>query len=181
MNLILVGFAQYQIVFLQLILAMLLGMTLGVQRTLSGKNAGMRTYAIVSMGCALLVIIAQTVIATYPNKINFDPLSLAGGVMQGIGFLGAGLIIFHGTKVNGLTTAAGLWISAAIGIAVGYEMYAVSIFVTILTLIVFTVVWVFEKKIRTLYAHNILSDDDPCERCEHEKELKKMLGDNSAL
>ena len=159
MDSLLAFIAQYQVIFLQLILALLLGMALGVQRTLSGKNAGMRTYSLVSMGCALMVIVAQTVILQYPNKINFDPLSLAGSVMQGIGFLGAGLIIFHGTKVNGLTTAAGIWISAAIGIAVGYEMYAVAIFATVMTLLVFTIVWTFESKVRKLYAHDVISDE----------------------
>jgi putative Mg2+ transporter-C (MgtC) family protein len=159
MNIFLATFGHYQVIFLQLILALLLGMALGVQRTLSGKNAGMRTYSLVCMGCALLVIIAQTVIASYPNKINFDPLSLAGSVMQGIGFLGAGLIIFHGTKVNGLTTAAGIWISAAIGLAVGYNLYVIAIFATFLTLIVFTLVWAFETKVRARYVHNALPDD----------------------
>ena len=132
----------------------------------------MRTYSLVSMGCALLVIIAQTVIATYPTKINFDPLSLAGSVMQGIGFLGAGLIIFHGTKVNGLTTAAGIWISAAIGIAVGYEMYAIAIFATLLTLIVFTLLWTFESKVRTRYAHDSIFDDADSE--EDSQIIKKI-------
>lgn len=159
MDFILAGLQQYQVIFLQLILALLLGMTLGVQRTLSGKNAGMRTYSMVSMGCALLVIIAQTVIATYPTKINFDPLSLAGSVMQGIGFLGAGLIIFHGTKVNGLTTAAGIWISAAIGLAVGYQMYVIAVFATILTLVIFTLLRVFEEKVRTKYGYDTHPDD----------------------
>ena len=163
--------AQYQVVFLQLTLALLLGMALGVQRTLSGKNAGMRTYSLVSMGCALLVIIAQSVILQYPNKVNFDPLSLAGSVIQGIGFLGAGLIIFHGTKVNGLTTAAGLWMSAAIGIAVGYELYAVAIFATVITLLVFTILWTFESKIRTLYSHEGHDDDESEEVEKHSKKL----------
>jgi putative Mg2+ transporter-C (MgtC) family protein len=112
------------------------------------------------MGCTLMVIIAQTVIASYPNKVNFDPLSLAGSVVQGIGFLGAGLIIFHGTKVNGLTTAAGIWISAAIGLAVGYEMYAVAIFATVLTLIVFTLFRAFEDKVRTLSDRDIADDEE---------------------
>lgn len=163
---------DYQTVFFQLILALLLGMVLGVQRTISGKSAGMRTYSLVSMGCTLLVIIAQTVIAAYPNKINFDPLSLAGSVMQGIGFLGAGLIIFHGTKVNGLTTAAGIWISAAIGLAVGYEMYAVAVFATVLTLVVFTLLWYFEKKIRTYSGHN--GNPDEAELEDDSNAVRKM-------
>jgi putative Mg2+ transporter-C (MgtC) family protein len=157
---ILAAVDQYKIIFLQLILALLLGMVLGVQRTLAGKNAGMRTYSLVAMGCALLVIIAQTVIAAYPTKINFDPLSLAGSVMQGIGFLGAGLIIFHGTKVNGLTTAAGVWMSAVIGIAVGYNMYAIAVFATIMTLIVFTLLWLFENKVRVLYGYKTPLEDN---------------------
>lgn len=159
MNLLIASIAPYQVIFLQIILALLLGMALGVQRTLSGKNAGMRTYALVSMGSTIIVIIAQTVIASYPNKINFDPLQLAGSVMQGIGFLGAGLIIFHGTKVNGLTTAAGIWISAVIGLAVGYEMYAIAVFATLMTLVVFTLLRFFEQKVRTIYAHDVEEED----------------------
>jgi len=163
MDILLAGIGQYQTIFLQLILALFLGLALGVQRTLSGKNAGMRTYSLVSMGCALLVIIAQTVIASYPGKTNFDPLSLTGSVMQGIGFLGAGLIIFHGTKVNGLTTAAGIWISAAIGIAVGYGMYVVAIFATVITLVVFTLIWKFEEKVRAAYVHKNPHDTEESE------------------
>lgn len=153
MDSFLIAYQPYQTIFLQLILALVLGMVLGIQRTLSGKNAGMRTYSLVSMGCALLVIIAQEVILLYPTKINFDPLSLAGSVMQGIGFLGAGLIIFHGTKINGLTTAAGIWMSAAIGIAVGYHLYAVAIFSTFLTLVVFTILWSVEEKVKSIRNH----------------------------
>ena len=171
MDLLVTGFGQYQIIFLQIILALLLGMALGVQRTLSGKNAGMRTYALVCMASTLLVIMAQTVIASYPNKINFDPFQIAGSVMQGIGFLGAGLIIFHGTKVNGLTTAAGIWMSAVIGLAVGYEMYIVATFATVMTLIVFTLVWTFEAKIRTRYVHENNSEN---EEIEGESPLRRM-------
>ncbi|HAO64505.1 TPA: magnesium transporter MgtC, partial [Candidatus Taylorbacteria bacterium] len=160
MDFLIAGFHQYQVIFLQLILALLLGMSLGVQRTLSGKSAGMRTYSLVSMGCAMIVIMAQAVIASYPNKINFDPLQLAGSVMQGIGFLGAGLIIFHGTKVNGLTTAAGIWVAAAIGLAVGYEMYVLAVFATVLTLCVFTLLWSFEAKVRRLYAPGVVLEEE---------------------
>jgi putative Mg2+ transporter-C (MgtC) family protein len=86
--------------------------------------------------------------------------------MQGIGFLGAGLIIFHGTKVNGLTTAAGIWISAAIGLAVGYGMYTVAVFATVLTLVVFTLLSSFEWKVRALFPRGKFpedaeSDDEP--------------------
>ena len=165
----------HEIVFLQLLLALLLGMALGVQRTLSGKNAGMRTYSLVSMGCAMLVIIAQSVIASYPTKINFDPLSLAGSVIQGIGFLGAGLIIFHGSRVNGLTTAAGIWMAAAIGIAVGYKLYALAIFATLITLVVFTLIWTFETKIRTLYVKKeSLEDSDLDTEGDSENTGRKM-------
>jgi putative Mg2+ transporter-C (MgtC) family protein len=174
MDLILVAVDQYKIIFLQLILALLLGLVLGVQRTLAGKNAGMRTYSLVAMSCTLLVIIAQSVIAAYPTKINFDPLSLAGSIVQGIGFLGAGLIIFHGTKVNGLTTAAGVWMSAAIGIAVGYNMYAVAVFATIMTLIVFTLLWLFENKVRVLYGYKTPIGTDNEESEEDTRPERKM-------
>ena len=175
MNTFLSYIYPHEIVFLQLLLALLLGMALGVQRTLSGKNAGMRTYSLVSMGCAMLVIIAQSVILLYPTKTNFDPLSLAGSVIQGIGFLGAGLIIFHGSRVNGLTTAAGIWMAAAIGIAVGYKLYALAIFATLITLVVFTLIWTFETKIRTLYVKKeSLEDSDLDTEGESENIGRKM-------
>lgn len=133
-------------IFGQLFLAMVLAGLLGLERFLAGKVAGLRTFALVSMGSALLVIVSEEVSQRYLGLVDFDPLRVASQIIVGIGFLGAGLIIFREKKISGLTTAAGLWVSAGIGIAVGFKLYAVAIFATLLTLFVFTIMWFFEKK-----------------------------------
>lgn len=130
----------------KLVLAVILGGLLGLERSLARKTAGMRTYTLVSMGAALFVIIAE-IVGVYYSELGirvFDPLRVASQIIVGIGFLGAGLIILQGNKLRGLTTAAGLWVAAGIGMAVGYGLYIVAAMVTVLTLFVFTVLWYVE-------------------------------------
>jgi putative Mg2+ transporter-C (MgtC) family protein len=136
-------------VLIKLVVAVLLGSTLGLERTLAHKTAGMRTYALVTMGAALFVIVAQTVADKYlaAGIRGFDPLHTASQVIAGIGFIGAGLIIFKDDKLFGLTTAAGLWVAAGIGLAVGYALYPVAIVATIITLLVFTALWFIEQRL----------------------------------
>ncbi len=133
----------------KLIFAVVLGGAVGIERSLAGKTAGMRTYALVAMGSALFVIIADLVTRQYLalGIRNFDPLRVASQIVVGIGFLGAGLIIFKDHKVSGLTTAAGVWVSSGIGMAVGYGLYTLGLFVSILTLLIFTVFWTLEEKV----------------------------------
>lgn len=135
-------------IFIQLFIAALLGSFLGLERALAGKTAGLRTFALVSMGSALFVIISEMIGNDYLGVAAFDPLRVASQIIVGIGFLGAGLIIFKESKISGLTTAAGLWVSAGIGVAVGYKLYLIAIFVTILTLFIFTILWFIERKIK---------------------------------
>jgi putative Mg2+ transporter-C (MgtC) family protein len=133
-------------IFYQLLVAVALGASIGAERRLAQKTAGMRTFALVSMGAALFTIISVVAFPEYVGKPGFDPSRIASQIVVGIGFLGAGLIIFHESKIRGLTTAAGLWVSAAIGMAIGYKLYAIAIFATILTLIIFLVLWLFEYR-----------------------------------
>jgi len=140
---------QFEI-FLQLALAMFLGVLLGTERSIAGKTAGMRTYALVSLGSCLFVIVAVVIGAKYLPIVDFDPLRVSAGIITGIGFLGAGLIIMREHHLRGLTTAAGLWVAAGIGVAVGYQLYVVAIYTTFLTLIVFTIMWFIEEKIKRL-------------------------------
>lgn len=135
--------------FIQLTIATGLGLLLGTERTIAGKNAGMRTYALVSLGSCLLILISISVTQSFSTVFNFDPLRLAAGIVTGIGFLGAGIIIFKNSSLEGLTTAAGLWVASAIGISVGYSLYALAVFSTVLTLFVFTVLWFLETKIKS--------------------------------
>lgn len=138
--------------FKQLFLALLLGTLIGVERELAKKKAGMRTFGIVSMGSCLFSLISINALtfiggAEAIAAINFDPTRIAAQIVVGMGFLGAGIIIFDSSKLRGVTTAAGLWIAAAIGMAVGFKFYAVAIFTTILVLVVFVVLWMVEEKL----------------------------------
>src|SRR3989344_489118 len=120
-------------VFGQLVLAALLGVLIGTERRLSHKTAGMRTFALVSLGSALFTIISSMFVS--------DPARIASQVVVGIGFLGAGMIVLRGGSTLGLTTAACLWTAAGIGMAVGLRLYALAIFATLLAIVIFLVLW----------------------------------------
>jgi len=135
-----------QTIVLQLIISLLLGALVGVERSIAGKMAGMRTFALVSIGATLFTLVGKEVTDMYAAGVA-DPLRVVGSVVSGIGFIGAGLIIFSEKKVKGLTTAAGLWVSAALGVAVGFELYFMAVFASFLTLFVLTAMWNLEEKV----------------------------------
>jgi len=149
--------------FLQLTLATVLGAMIGVERELARKTAGMRTFALVSLGSALFSIISHSAMSMtgVGNAINYDPTRIAAQIISGVGFIGAGLIIFNQSKVQGITTAAGLWLSAAIGMAVGFKFYMVAVFTSFLALLIFVLFWEFEEKLIKKYY--IRSRNDPPE------------------
>ncbi|EFP0885629.1 MgtC/SapB family protein [Listeria monocytogenes] len=122
---------------LRLVVAGLLGAIIGLDQEIRAKEAGFRTHFLVSLGSALIMIVSQygfSQIATMQN-VSFDPSRVAAQVVSGIGFIGAGTIIIQKKFVRGLTTAAGLWATAGIGLAIGAGMYWVGIAATLLTLI----------------------------------------------
>lgn len=127
--------------FRQLFLAVVLGAAIGVEREIAHKSAGMRTHALVALGSALFTIISQTLSGPY-----IDPTRIAAQIVTGIGFLGAGLIVFDKSKLKGLTTAAGVWTASAIGMAVGFHMNEVAVFASLLTVLVFVVLWPIERR-----------------------------------
>ncbi|MDP4010569.1 MAG: MgtC/SapB family protein [Candidatus Spechtbacteria bacterium] len=111
----------------------MLGSILGAQREYTGKAAGLRTYSLVAVGACLFTVISRGGFNEFlVDASRYDPSRIASNVVVGIGFLGAGVIILRGVRIEGLTTAAGLWVSAGIGMAVGVEMYGVAIFTTVL-------------------------------------------------
>ncbi len=114
-----------------------------------GKKAGMRTYALVALGSALFVLVPQVAVGLYSWDGNFDPFRVASQIVVGIGFLGAGLIIFQEkeNKLSGLTTAAGLWVTAGVGMAAGYGLYFLSSLVTLMVLSIFTIMWKVESRL----------------------------------
>ena len=110
----------------KLVLSMLLGAVVGYERKRKGQNAGVRTFSLISMGATLAMIISIYVPQEYLGLKNGDPGRIAAQVISGIGFLGAGAIIQMKGSVRGLTTAAGIWMVAIIGMAVGLGMYWLS-------------------------------------------------------
>ncbi|MCI0565610.1 MgtC/SapB family protein, partial [bacterium] len=129
--------------------AALLGMLIGAERIFAGKIAGMRTYALVSMGSALFVAASIMAAEIYTAKgFSADPLRMPAQIVTGIGFIGAGLIIFRDSRVRNLTTAAGIWVAAAIGIAAGFGFFALASLATLFTVFIFTVVWYVEQGLK---------------------------------
>ena len=110
----------------RLVLSMILGAVVRYERKRKGQNAGVRTFSLISMGATLAMIISIYVPQEYLGLKNGDPGRIAAQVISGIGFLGAGAIIQMKGSVRGLTTAAGIWMVAIIGMAVGLGMYWLS-------------------------------------------------------
>ncbi len=116
---------------LRLFVAGLLGGLIGFEREFRAKEAGVRTHFIVALGSALFMLISQ-----YAFSGRFDAARVAAQVVSGIGFIGAGVIIYQKNSIRGITTASGLWVAAAIGLACGAEMYSVAIAATLMTILV---------------------------------------------
>jgi putative Mg2+ transporter-C (MgtC) family protein len=112
---------------LRLAVAALLGGVVGLERELSDQPAGFRTHLLVSLGSCLFAVISafgfSTFLGDQPRQVTFDPSRVAAQIVSGIGFLGAGAIIRYGMTVRGLTTAASLWVVAAIGLAAALGAY----------------------------------------------------------
>lgn len=123
---------------LRLFVAALLGGFIGLDREYRAKEAGYRTHLLVSLGSALMMIVSQYGFTEVIEKIDiarYDPARVAAQVVTGIGFIGAGTIILQRQVVRGLTTAAGIWATAGIGLAVGAGMYVLGIVTAVLTLV----------------------------------------------
>ena len=146
-------------IFLKFLLAIILGAILGVQRNLSHKTAGMRTFSMVTLGSCLFIVISEVV--GKGNGINFSdylPMQVPAAIISSIGFLGAGLIIFKDDKINGLTTAAGLWVACGIGIAIGFDLYMMAVLATFFTFLIFTFLWRIEEKIKEISKQAVPND-----------------------
>lgn len=137
------------IMILQVFLAALLGMVIGFEREKAGKPAGIRTYMLVSMGSALFTILSVNGFNSFIGTVGYDPSRIASQIVVGIGFLGAGIIFFTKTEARGLTTAAAVWVSAAIGMAVGLKFYYLAVFTTLLTYAILWFVRELEAKLGT--------------------------------
>lgn len=122
------------IFFLRMFLACICGAVIGYERKNRGKGAGIRTHTIVALAAALMMIVSKYGFADlvdFPGVRGADPARIAAQVVSGVGFLGAGMIYFNRHLVKGLTTAAGIWATAGVGLAMGAGLYYVGIFATV--------------------------------------------------
>lgn len=145
--------------FIRIGLAALLGGLIGLERVAAGKRAGSRTFALAAMGACLFVLVGMGAGSLYLGVVNFDPLRILASIIQGIGFIGAGLIILRDNSLHGLTTAAGLWVAAGVGAATGFGFYAIAAFTTFVTLLIFTIMWRFEEWVRQRFAPLAIVDE----------------------
>ena len=136
--------STYEIIF-KLTLACILGGIIGLERESLNRPAGFRTYTLVCMGSALAMVVSLDMYYQYYQTVNADPGRIAAQVVSCIGFLGAGTIMREGSTVRGLTTAAGLWGVACVGLAIGAGMYVPAVVTTVLILFVLIYFVKFEE------------------------------------
>ena len=135
--------------FGRIALALVMGILLGTEREITGKTAGVKTHGLVSMGASLFVIISLIISDQFQESTVFDPLRVASHIIVGVGFIGGGTIFVKGASVSGLTTAANLWVAAGIGMSIGFGLYLLAIGVTLLTLLVFIITGIIEKRVHS--------------------------------
>jgi len=137
----------------RLLAAVLAGGLIGLERSFRGRPAGFRTHTLVCMASTVLMLITvyewQWIQSHTPDSIRMDPTRMAQGIMTGIGFLGAGVIFKEGITVRGLTTAASIWITAALGILIGIGFYFPATVTTALAIFVLSIFRWVESHMRT--------------------------------
>ena len=167
----------------QLAVSAALGAAVGMERQFHGRAAGLRTHLLVSLGCCLVMLVSHAFAVQYTldsseSILRIDPARLAYSVMGGIGFLGAGAIIKSGVSIRGLTTAASIWCTASIGLAIGSGLYILGIVTT--AIIMFTLL-VLNQAERLLGGHwyktvQVVVNDRPDEI----RAVEKLLSEQSA-
>ena len=160
--------------------ALVIGAMIGFERTFHGRPAGFRTHSLVCIASAILMIVTvyqtQWMTLVEHDAIRTDPTRMAQGIMTGIGFLGAGVIFKEGLTVRGLTTAASIWVTAAIGILVGIGFWFAAVVGTVATLIVLALFRIVEARLPSeFYAHHTLRFSR--DRVMGEDDMRKMIGD----
>jgi len=150
--------SEYLEISFRLVAALAAGGIIGLERSFRGRAAGFRTHALVCIASSLLMLVTvyehQWFVAQSGSRVVIDPTRMAQGIMTGIGFLGAGVIVKEGLTVRGLTTAASIWITSAIGILTGIGFYfaaGLGVVLTLGTLSVFR--WIEGKMPTELYAN----------------------------
>jgi putative Mg2+ transporter-C (MgtC) family protein len=153
---------EHMVMAARLLASVLVGALIGLERSFRGRPAGFRTHTLVCMASTLLMLITvyewQWVQQHTPESIRMDPTRMAQGIMTGIGFLGAGVIFKEGLTVRGLTTAASIWLTAALGILLGIGFYYPVSIATVLALLVLSVFrWVESRMLTHNYGRLTLA------------------------
>ncbi len=163
-------------ILLKLLLGTLLGGFIGFERQTHSRPAGFRTQLLVCVACVLIMIVSEGYYANAPAHPGYvvDPTRIAAGAMTGVGFLGAGVILKTGLSIQGLTTAACIWIVSAIGLAIGAGQYAAGIVGFVITVFSLWVLRIIEERIpRTIYKHVTLITDESGD----EDAIRSLFGD----
>lgn len=150
--------SEYFEMALHLVVALAAGGIIGIERSYHGRPAGFRTHALVCLASSMLMILtvyhARWFDASFLERVAIDPTRMAQGIMTGIGFLGAGVIMREGLTVRGLTTAASIWVTAGIGVMIGIGFYFPAGIATAMTLIVLSVFrWIERRMPIEFYAN----------------------------
>lgn len=146
--------ADSSIILSRLLLAVLAGGIIGIERSVHGREAGFRTHTLVCVSSSMLMMLMayqwHLVPREFLDTVRTDPTRMAQGIMTGIGFIGAGVIIKEGLTVRGLTTAASIWMTASIGIVIGLGFYQPAMYGVIITLLTLSVFRWFEAKVTSM-------------------------------
>jgi putative Mg2+ transporter-C (MgtC) family protein len=167
------------VIVVRVIGALIIGAAIGFERTFHGRPAGFRTHSLVCVASSLLMLVtvyqSHWMTETQIDAIRVDPTRMAQGIMTGIGFLGAGVIFKEGLTVRGLTTAASIWITAAIGILVGIGFYFAAVLGALATLAILAMFrWIERKLPSEYYAHHMLRFDR--DKVMAEDDLRVLVG-----
>lgn len=168
------------IVVFRIAVALLIGGMIGLERSFHGRPAGFRTHSLVCIASALLMLVtvyqSEWMTAVPQDAIRTDPTRMAQ-IMTGIGFLGAGVIFKEGLTIRGLTTAASIWVTAAIGILVGIGFYLPALVGTVATILILSFFRVIEQRLPSeYYAHHSLKFVR--EHVIPEEKLRQLIGDH---
>lgn len=172
----------YFTITIRLLVSLMVGGAIGLERTFTGRPAGLRTHTLVCMSSCILMLFTVfqwDLLKDVPfETLRIDPTRMAQGIMTGIGFLGAGAIMKEKFSVRGLTTAASIWTTASIGIIAGLGFYFLTFMATILTLIVLSVLGWFEQKLPSI-RYGMLVLKFKSDQAMSKDEIYRIIKDNN--
>ncbi len=150
----------------QILLSAFCGTLIGLERQIHGSQAGVRTYSLVCIGSCLFGIVSTHANGAAYYQSVADPTRIAAQIVSGIGFLGAGIIFKDHNKITGLTTAANIWVTASIGLAVAFEMIALPLVTTFLILAILSL---NRLKFFKRLSEKFQIEQNSTENCDHDK------------